>query len=833
MHGITLWRQHYITFVQSANNQFLWQDLIISIPRLPLVKCIAENEIVAPDTLRGTIERITYHNEENGYTVAQLQPEGQAYTVPVVGNMLGINVGESVIVSGAWAAHPQYGRQFKADSVRTVLPATIAGLEKYLGSGLIKGIGPVTARRIVRKFGLDTLRIIEDAPARLHEVLGVGRKRVDIITRAWAEQRKIKEVMLFLQSHGVSTGLAVRIYKQFGDDAIEVVQNDPYRLAREVFGIGFITADKIAANLGIAHDAPERVAAGVAYVLSQATDEGSVYLPAAELTTRAAELLGVQTDQVEEGIRTLKETEQVWVEEPAPISTPGHAPQAATRQGLPALAEERPVYLIPFYCGEIGVTGRLQRLIHAPEDRLAAFHGFDWPAAFALLQKQSRVPLTSRQMDAVQAALTCRMTVLTGGPGTGKTTCTRSILRLAEAAGVRVALASPTGRAAKRLAEATDRPAKTIHRLLEFKPADGLLFQRNEENPLEADLVIVDEASMLDLLLTNHLLKAIPPGVHLLLVGDVDQLPSVGAGNVLHDVIEAIEQGAGNKIPGGVPRDPRTGDRHQADSRPWTQGASSVVRLDTIFRQPEGSYIITNAHRINRGDLPILDNKNATDFFLFKEEDAAKAAELVAALVSDRIPRKFGLTPDQIQVLSPMHRGEVGVTALNERLQAVLNPPRPGESERAVGGRVFRPGDRVMQIRNNYDKDVFNGDMGQITAIDLEEQMVTVKIDGRAVAYDFTELDELIHAYAVSIHKAQGSEFPAVVIPLLPTHYMMLQRNLLYTAVTRAQKLVVLVGSQRAIAIAVKNDRARERHSGLKERLMFAVSGESEMRRKQ
>ncbi len=783
------------------------------------------------ETLRGTIERITYHNEENGYTVVQVQPEGANYTVAVVGNMLGINVGESVIFSGAWTSHPQYGRQFKAESMRTVLPATIAGLERYLGSGLIKGIGPITARRIVRKFGLDTLRIIEEEPERLHEVLGVGRKRVELITRAWAEQQKIKEVMLFLQSHNVSTGLAVRIYKQYGDDAIEVVRNDPYRLAREVFGIGFVTADKIARALGIPHDAPERVAAGILYVLSQAADEGHVYLPAGELTKRSAELLGVSAAQVAAGIRALQEAEEVQLEE---------APAAEMPGGASRLAEERPVYLLPFYYGEVGVTNRLRRLAEAPEDRLAAFQTFDWPAAFALLQRQSRVPLTPQQMEAVRAALTRRVVVLTGGPGTGKTTTVRSILRLAEAAGARVALASPTGRAAKRLAEATGRPAKTIHRLLEFKPGEGMSFQRNEENPLEADLVIVDEASMLDLLLTNHLLKAIPPGAHLLLVGDVDQLPSVGAGNVLRDVIAAIEQGAGGKHQGSGIKGQASGSREQghgvrdqgSDSRGQRAGVKdttdachltpdscSVVRLNTIFRQPEGSYIITNAHRINRGEMPILDNKHAVDFFLFKEEDPARAADLVVELVCERIPRKFGLTADQIQVLSPMHRGEAGVTALNGRLQAALNPPRPGLPERAIGGRVYRQGDRVMQIRNNYDKEVFNGDLGRIVSMDLEEQVVMVQIDDRPVRYDFTELDELVHAYAVSIHKAQGSEFPAVVIPLLPSHYMMLQRNLLYTAVTRAQKLVVLVGSPRALAIAVRNDTARERHSGLVGRL--------------
>jgi exodeoxyribonuclease V alpha subunit len=742
------------------------------------------------EILRGTVERITYHNEENGYTVAQLMPDSAAYTVTVVGNMLGINVGESVAVTGVWTSHAQYGRQFKAEQVRTVLPATVAGLERYLGSGLIKGIGPVTAHRIVRKFGLDTLRVIEEEPVRLLDVLGVGRKRVDTITRAWAEQQKIKDVMLFLQSHNISTGLAVRIYKQYGDDALAVVQSDPYRLARDVYGIGFITADKIARELGIAHDAPERVAAGVAYTLSQAADDGSVYLPAGELSRRACELLEVQPAQIGDAIRALSDAELVHLEEAIPPALSGGT----------SLAESRPVYLMPFYRGEIGVTGRLRRLMEAGIDRAPAFQHFDWPAAFAVLQSQSRVALTARQMEAVRAALCSRVAVLTGGPGTGKTTTVRSIIRLAEAAGARTLLASPTGRAAKRLSEATGRSAQTIHRLLEFKPAEGMAFQRDEDNPLEADLVIVDEASMLDLLLTNHLLRAIPAGAHLLLVGDVDQLPSVGAGSVLNDVITAIESSA-------------------EASRPEVQQAARVVRLDTIFRQPPGSYIITNAHRINAGQMPIIDNRSATDFFLFKEEDAAKAADLVVELVQERIPRRFGLSPDEIQVLSPMHRGEAGVTALNQRLQAALCPPGLRTAERQIGGRTYRQGDRVMQIRNNYDKEVFNGDMGRITGVSLEEQSVAVRMDDRVLHYDFLELDELVHAYAISIHKAQGSEFPAVVVPMLPAHYMMLQRNLLYTAVTRAQRLVVLVGSPRAVSIAVHTDRAGERYSGLAERL--------------
>jgi len=736
--------------------------------------------------LRGTIERITYHNEETGYTVAQLIPEGKPYTITVIGNVLGIHAGESVELSGNWTAHPQYGRQFQASQVRTILPATVAGMEKYLGSGLIKGVGPVTAKRIVRHFGLDTLQIIEEAPERLNEVLGVGRKRAAIISRAWAEQQKIKEVMLFLQSHEVSTGLAVKIYKEYGDDAIAIVQEDPYRLARDIYGIGFLTADKIAREMGIAADAPERVAAGVAYVLSQAADEGNVYLPDRELTARSAELLGVNADQVAQGIATLAEDEQIKVEDR----------QAAMQgeRGVGRLAEDRAVYLTPFYYGEMGVANRLRRLMAAEEDRLAMFQRFDWPAAFAALQAQTRLVLTPQQQAAVQTALTHRVAVLTGGPGTGKTTTVRSLLRLAESGGKRVVLASPTGRAAKRLSEATGRQAKTVHRLLEFKPSQGLAFQRNEENPLEADLVIVDETSMLDLLLTNNLLKAVPPGAHLLFIGDVDQLPSVGAGNVLKDIIEAVE-------------DEQAGQ------------AAAVVRLNTIFRQPEGSYIIVNAHRINKGEIPFLDNRSSHDFFLFKEEDPEAAASLIVDLVRERIPHKFGLRHDEIQVLSPMHRGAVGVGELNLRLQEGLNPAAQGALEHRAGGRSFRVGDRVMQVRNNYDKEIFNGDMGTIQHVDLEDQIIAAIIDGRTINYDFVELDELVHAYAISIHKAQGSEFPAVVIPLLTTHYMMLQRNLFYTAVTRAQKLVVLVGSPRAIGIAVRNNRAQQRFSGLAERL--------------
>ncbi len=725
-------------------------------------------------TIEGAIERITFHNEENGYTVARLVPDGKDTEVTVIGNMLGVQVGEHVRLEGEWTVHGQYGRQFKVERYASVLPATAAGIEKYLGSGLVKGVGPVTAKRIVRKFGADTLTVIDETPERLHEVLGVGPKRVTLIKSAWHEQRQIREVMVFLQSHGVSPALAVRIYKHYGDGAAGVVRNDPYRLARDIHGIGFITADKIARNLGIAPDAPERVAAGVAYTLSQKADEGHVYVPQAELVEEAAKLLDVPAPLASAAIEALRQDEQVRVE---PVA------------GASGIAEERAVYLTPFYYGEVGVAGRLRRLMDAVEDRCFVFRSFDLPQGLAVVQRDTGLRLVAQQQAAVRTALTERVTVLTGGPGTGKSTSMLTLIRLLDAARRSYVLASPTGRAAKRLSEATGKEAKTIHRLLEWSPggAGGFTFQRNEDNPLDVDMVIVDEASMLDLLLTNHLLKAIPPGAHLLLVGDIDQLPPVGAGNVLRDVIDS--------------------------------GAAAVVRLDVIFRQAAGSFIIENAHRINRGQMPEWRPEQSQDFFLFQTDDPERAAELVVEIVQERIPRKFGIPASDVQVLSPMHRGAVGVGALNERLQGALNPPAATKPERRIGGRIFRLGDRVMQMRNNYDKDVFNGDLGQITALDPVEQTLLVRIDDRAVSYDFLELDELVHAYAVSVHKSQGSEFPAVVVPITTQHYMMLQRNLLYTAVTRARKLVVLVGSPRAVAIAVNNNRTADRYSALAERL--------------
>lgn len=739
------------------------------------------------DTLQGSVERITFYNAENGYTVLRLHVPGSLELVTVVGNLPEVQPGESLKLTGAWQQHPKHGKQFKAEHCDQVLPATIEGLKKYLGSGLIKGVGPVTASRIVKKFGLQTLDMLDHHPEQLKLVLGVGPVRAASIGQAWTQQKAIKDVMLFLQSHGVTTSLAVKIYKQYGDVSIATVQNDPYRLAQDIYGVGFKTADKIARDLGLPVDSPSRIAAGVAYTLGQLADEGHVYAPEGRLIHDAIELLGVVPELVKTGIERLAQDGQVKVEERLDLHPPetgeeGPQPDWAGVSDHPddrAAREERAVYLTPFYYGETGVATKLRAIMETPAAARAQ------PERVVSVGSVGAA-LSEQQMQAVRSLLvpSGKVMVLTGGPGTGKTTTVRAIIEVCEKRGLRYGLASPTGRAAKRLSEATGRPAKTIHRLLEFSPQEG--FKRNAENPLPIDLLIVDETSMLDLLLANHLLKALTPGTRLLLVGDVDQLPSVGAGDVLRDVIAS--------------------------------GRAEVIRLDVIFRQAQDSLIITNAHRINKGQLPEFP-KGARDFFMFTKDDPDEAAALIVDLVSSRIPKKFGLKPSDIQVLAPMYRGAAGVMNLNVQLQAALNPPAPGKPERKVGGTLFRVGDRVMQTRNNYDKDVFNGDIGAITAMDLEEQTMTVSVDGRPVTYDWLDADELTLAYAASVHKAQGSEYPCVVLPLLTQHYLMLQRNLLYTGVTRAKKLVVIVGTRKALAMAVKNNKVAHRYSALDIRL--------------
>ncbi len=736
------------------------------------------------DSLEGVVERITYHSGETGYTVLRLRPAGkrsgflpqasEENLLTVVGNLPEVNPGESLRLEGSWMAHPQYGRQFKAEKCEQILPASVEGITRYLGSGLIKGIGPKTAARIVKKFGADTLRVIDEEPQRLREVLGMGAKKAALVEAAWQEQKAIKNVMIFLQSHEISTSLAVKIYKQYGDLSEQIVTTDPYRLARDIYGIGFKTADKIARQLGLPPDAPTRVEAGVAHALSELSEDGHVYSPLDKITTTAAELLAVPPDQVTAAIERLlaenrikRETLQI--------------PEPNSRDGS-AVREEQAVYLAPFYYGEIGVTNRLTNIMQSPASYLADLREVDLNA---LMAWGGQTELSEEQRLAIRRALENKVSVITGGPGTGKSTSLKTLIHILEATRHTYALASPTGRAAKRLSEATGRPAKTIHRLLGFQP--GIGFNHDERNPLPVHILVVDEASMIDLLLMNNLLKALDPATHLVLVGDIDQLPSVGAGNVLRDVIDS--------------------------------NTAAVTRLSIIFRQAQGSLIITNAHRINRGELPLTPNE-AADFFLFAVEDPEEAANWVVDIVQNRIPQRFGLNAvDDIQVLSPMYRGAVGVANLNARLQEALNPPADPKAERKIGGRIFRVGDKLMATRNNYEKDTFNGDIGRLIGIDLEEQTLILNFEGRQVNYDWWEADELAHAFAISVHKSQGSEYAAVVLPILTQHYLMLQRNLLYTAVTRAKKLCVLVGTRRAIAMAVKNATVAERYSGLEARL--------------
>jgi exodeoxyribonuclease V alpha subunit len=732
----------------------------------------------APATLEAVLERITYANEETGYTVARVATDRSSDLLTVVGPLLGAQPGESLRLEGRWASHPQYGRQFQVEAYDTVLPATIQGIRRYLGSGLIKGIGPKMAERIVDHFGQATLEVIEEAPGRLVEVPGLGPKRTAMITAAWAEQQAIKEVMVFLQGVGVSTSLAVRIYKTYRDDAIEVVRREPYRLAGDVWGIGFKTADQIARSLGIPHDSPQRVKAGLQFALSQATEDGHCYLPEPELVTKSTELLGVDTGLAERCLEELVAEEGV-VAEPLPT--------AAVSPGLPE-GTGRAIWLVPFYRAERALAAGLLRLLEDPADRLASFQAVDWPVALDWLRRTTDVTLAPEQEAAVRLALTERVAVLTGGPGCGKSYTVRAVVTLALAKHAKIALAAPTGRAAKRLGELAGLEAATLHRLLQLRPGGDAAFDR--DHPLDADLVVVDEASMLDVLLANKLIKAIPPGAHLLFVGDVDQLPSVGAGEVLRDLLDA------NRLP--------------------------RVRLTHVFRQAQQSGVVTNAHRINVGQPPIT--LGLADFFLFVEEDADRVAELVVEIVANRLPRRFGLDPRQeVQVLCPMHRGPAGAGVLNERLQAALTPAREGLPERRFGGRVYRIGDKVMQLRNNYDKGtagVFNGSVGVVTALSLEDSELRVLLDeDEEVAYGFDELDELTHAYAVSIHRSQGSEYPCVIVPLTMSAWMMLQRNLLYTAVTRAKRIVVLVGSRRALAKAVRTQGAGRRYTALTERL--------------
>jgi exodeoxyribonuclease V alpha subunit len=721
------------------------------------------------ENLSGSIERVTFYNPENGYSVLRIRPdeaqgvgENAEGLVTVTGNLPEMAPGEYLILHGEWVDHPKHGRQFQVETMEQAYPATLEGLRRYLGSGLLVGIGPKLAERIVDQFGADTLDVIENHPKRLREVADIGPKRSKIILAAWEEQKQIKDIMIFLHSHGVTTNLAIKIYKQYESQALDIVQNNPYQLARDIFGVGFKTADKIAQSLGLAQDHPTRIEAGVIYAMEEKTGEGHIFTPRDALVDKAVDLLHVERSLITPALERLAEDELVMLDS---------VPLAPEEEAEPQNA----VYLPPYYYAEMGAASRLKALAGVIPSRLS-----DIPPA---LTKMSDA-LSEEQAQAIRTALAQPVSVLTGGPGTGKTTAVQALIAAVEGAGKRYALASPTGRAAKRLSEATGRPASTIHRLLGYSPIEG--FEHDADNPLKLDLLVVDEVSMLDILLANSLFRALEPGTHVLLVGDVDQLPSVGAGDVLRDIIAS--------------------------------GIAPVMSLTEIFRQAEGSHIISNAHRINQGELPEID-KESEDFFRFKAEAPEEAADWVEDLVLNRIPKRFGIASGDIQVLVPMYRGPAGINALNARLQAVLNPPSPLKAEKQLFGQTFRPGDKVMQVKNDYDKGVYNGDIGFITEISSMDHTLTVDFEGRSVMYAWSEADQLILAYAVSVHKAQGSEFEAVVAPLLTYHYMMLQRNLLYTAVTRAKKLCVLVSNTKALAMAVKNNKIAERYSALAWRL--------------
>ena len=723
--------------------------------------------------LQGQIERITYSNDENGFTIARLKTSGRKDPVTVVGNLPTLAPGEVLKLKGEWSTHPRFGEQFKIVHYQTTAPASVYGIRKYLGSGLIKGIGPVMAARIVKTFGAQTLDIIETNIEKLEQVEGISHKRISMIHTAWIEQKEIRDVMLFLQSHGVGPGYATKIFKRYGNGSIQVVTANPYRLATDIFGIGFVTADQIAEKLGFERNSPLRAKAGLLYVLQQLADEGNVFYPLDPLLEKCNEILGVEKDVVMKAMDEAAEDKIIVMEDGEADSDPQE-----TKEPL------RRVYLSPYHTSETGAADHLKALLTSPK----GFRNIDPDKAVFWVQKQLSIDLAENQIQAIKSVALNKVLVITGGPGTGKTTIINAILKIFTRLHIRIMLAAPTGRAAKRMTETTGHEAKTIHRLLEYSMQNGG-FRKNESEPLNCDLLIVDEASMIDTILFYHLLKAIPLHATFVLVGDVNQLPSVGAGNVLKDIISS----------GTVP----------------------VVLLDTIFRQARDSRIIVNAHRINEGLLPETKNEDLKSDFFFIEKDVPETVlRIILDLASDRIPDHFGLNPvDEIQVITPMHKGIVGAGNLNLELQRRLNP---GEGGVTRGNRIFRIGDKVMQTRNNYEKDVFNGDMGRITQIDPEQREISIAFDGRKVVFDFVDLDEIVLSYAVSVHKSQGSEFPAIIIPVLTQHYIMLQRNLLYTAVTRGRKLVVLVGTRKALAIAVHNDRMKKRHTFLSERLQTA-----------
>lgn len=717
--------------------------------------------------LTGQLEKITYSNEENGYTVAKIRVKGHKNLVTVTGNFAQLNLGELLKITGEWHNHPRYGEQFKVITCESVTPATAEGIEKYLGSGLIKGVGPVMAKRIVTLFGADTLEIMEKSIGRLKEVEGIGEKRFRMIRGAWDEHKEIKEVMIFLQGCGVSPAYAARIFKRYGHDAIRKVKENPYRLATDIFGIGFLSADNIAERMGIARDSIYRAEAGILYMLNQLSGNGHVYYPYEPLIEECMKMLQVARDIIVKAFGKIASEKKIVFED---INDDDLS------------ANNKAVYLSRLYLAEVGIAESIKQLF-SHQKRLREF---DIKAAIAQVENDVGIRLAEKQAEAIHEAITKKVLVITGGPGTGKTTIINSILKVYAGQGQRVLLAAPTGRASKRMSEATGHEAKTIHRLLEFSPLEGR-FKRDAKNPLNADLIVIDEASMVDTILMHYLLNAVPLSATLIFVGDVDQLPSVGSGNVLRDII--------------------------------TSGSVPTVMLNEIFRQAGKSLIVTNAHIINSGNRPSLsyNSEELQDFYFLQVETPEKIVERIISLCRDRIPERFRFDPvKDIQVLAPMNRGMIGTINLNIELQKALNP---AGKEMVKGYKTFKTGDKVMQVVNNYDKDVFNGDIGLIKEIDNEYQKVLVDYDGRTVAYESRDIDEIVLAYAVSVHKSQGSEYPAVIMPVHTQHYLLLQRNLLYTGITRGKRLVILIGTRKALSIAINNNTPRKRYSWLQKRL--------------
>ncbi len=706
--------------------------------------------------IKGIIKKLVYHNEENGFLVARIdmqEPEKKETTI--VGKMAAVSIGETYQFKGKWNLDSRYGWQFNFEDYQIILPTTLEGVRRYLGSGLIRGVGPSTANRIVDYFGEKTLDIIEEHPEKLNKVEGIARKRVELIKKSWKEQKEIKRVMLFLQSYQITTGYAVKIFKQYGTKAIEKLKENPYCLVDDIFGIGFKIADRIAQNLGIKNDSPARVRAGIKYCLNENAGQGHCFVYQEALTKMTAELLGIGEEDVEKECTVLNNNQEIII-------------------------QDKQIWLPNYFYAEEEVSEKLTTLIRFPQQLTQ----INIDQKIGQLEKKYHIRFAREQKQAIREVLLHRVLILTGGPGTGKTTTTVGLIELFEDLGLKIVLAAPTGRAAKKLSEATGRTAKTIHRLLAYNPRQKG-FTKNKKNPIRANVIILDEVSMIDIILMNNLLRAVTEDTFLILIGDIDQLPSVGPGNLLRDMIES------EVIP--------------------------VIRLTHIFRQKEKSLIVVNAHRVNQGKYPILSGKQERDFYFLKEDDPERAAEKIVHLCTTRLPHSYPINPVRdIQILTPMYKGAVGADQLNQLMRNTLNPNRKGVK---YGHQQYKINDKVMQIRNNYDKEVFNGDIGNIKEIDYEEQVIRILFYHRIIEYDFSELNELVLAYAITVHKSQGSEYPVVIIPMLTQHFLLLQRNLLYTAITRAKKLVIIVGMNKALWIAIKNNRTLKRNTFLKERL--------------